>query len=404
MTSETFGRDASRRDFLKFAGIGIGTVVGGAALAACSSSGSNSGGSTGGTVTAGGTATGSTTAGVAAAAAAVAAVSKVPTFTPVGPAIDVKPLAGKTIMYLTLTLAVDIVQTWARAVEAAGAAAGVKIVKFDGKDQATEFVRGINQAISQKVDCLLIDSIPSMSLVAPIKAAKAAGVKVIILNERPANLGGPLNKDADAGVSQDYAGAAELELDWVIADSGGDASVAVFRLPNALAHTDMVNRIKTKAKAFPKLKIVGVEQVDASEWQTRLPVLTQTYLTRYPDLKYFIPLVDGMALPMVSGIQQAGKTGKVNISTFNATPSVMKLLKDNDTVGLDVGGPPTWEGWAYVDQALRVMAGAAPVDERIPLRSFDRSDIGSININGNQDDWYGTQAAIDGYKKLWGVS
>jgi ribose transport system substrate-binding protein len=341
---------------------------------------------------------------VAAATAALAAVSGVPAFTPVGPAINVKPLAGKTIMYLTLTLAVDIVQTWARGVEAAGAAAGLKVVTFDGKDQSTEFVRGVNQAINQKVDCLLIDSIPSMALQAPIKAARAAGVKVIILNERPPSLGGPLNKDVDGGVSQDYAGAAELEFDWVVSDSGGNATLAIFRLPNALAHDDMVARIQDKAKAFPGIKIAGVEQVDASAWQTRLPVLTQSYMTKNPDLKYFIPLVDGMVLPMVPAIKQAGKAGKVKISTFNGTPSVMKLLKANDTVGIDIGGPPTWEAWGYVDQALRVLAGSPPVDEKIPLRVFDASSISSIDINGNQDDWYGTQAAISGYKALWGVS
>jgi ribose transport system substrate-binding protein len=173
-------------------------------------------------------------------------------------------------------------------------------------------------------------------------------------------------------------------------------------MPNVAAHDAMVDRIEAKF-AGTGLKVVTIEEVAIPDWSSRLPTLTRTLLTQYPDLQYIVPLVDGMALNIVPALEQANKADQVKISTFNATPAVMKLMRDGSPVKADVGGANTWEGWAYVDQSLRLLTGAEPVEQNVPLRMFDTTNVDTIDVDGNEDDWYDTQKAIDGYKQLWGV-
>ena len=393
----------SRQEFLargaRVGGIALGVPALAGFLAACGDDDGGGSGSGGG----GGAASG---ADLSEVTAALDAARGIPKWTAPGPAIDVSSVQGQTVFYLPLLMGVPIVQTWWRGVQEASAAAGLKAVNFDPKGQSNEMVRGMEQAINQKVACIIIDSIESKALAEQIRQAKDAGIKVLVVNERNESKGGPALEEVDATVSLDYAGAGKLEADWVIDDSKGSAKVAVFKLPNAPAHDDMEEMIRGELSKYcpGECDVLTVEEVGAPEWATRLPVLTRSVLTKYPDLNYMIPVVDAMALSMVPAIKQAGAADKVKIATFNGTPAVEKLVAAGDVVGADVGGANMWEAWAYIDQALRVMTDMEPVDQKVPLRMIDTSNIGEIDINEpDQLSWYGTDAATTGYKELWGV-
>jgi ribose transport system substrate-binding protein len=392
----------SRQEFLtrgvKVGGVALGLPAFASVIAACGSDkaaapSNQSGGS-------------ASSSSLAEVKSALDAARGIPKFTAPGPAIDISGVAGKTVFYLPLLMGVPIVQTWWRGVQEASAAAGLKAVNFDPKGQSNEMVRGMEQAINQKVGCIIIDSIESKALAEQIRKAKAAGIKVLVVNERNESKGGPALAEVDGTVSLDYAGAGKLEADWVIDDSKGAAKVAVFKLPNAPAHDDMEETIRGELTKYcsGQCDVLTVEEVGAPEWATRLPVLARSVLTKFPDLNYMIPVVDAMALSMVPAIKQAGAADKVKIATFNGTPAVEKLVEAGDVVGADIGGANVWESWAYIDQALRVMTEMEPVDQKVPLRMIDRSNIGDIQIDEpDQRGWYGTDAAIAGYKQLWGV-
>jgi ABC-type sugar transport system substrate-binding protein len=114
--------------------------------------------------------------------------------------------------------------------------------------------------------------------------------------------------------------------------------------------------------------------------------------------------VDAMALNIVPTLRQRGKIGKVKISTYNGTAGVEQLVKSG-AVGTDIAGANIQESWAYVDQALRLLTGHPTVHEVIPNRLFDQKNIGTIDITeANQLHWFNITQAINGYKKLWGVS
>ena len=370
------------------------TVALGPAIASCSSS--SSGSSSGATVD---------QAALTKIKKDVDAARSIPAFVSPGPPIDISSARGKKIFYLPLLMGVPIVQTWWQGVQDAAKAAGLTAHNYDPQGQSNLIVAGMQQAINSGVDVIIVDSIASESISAQISQAVNKGIKVIVANERNDSAGGPADKKVSAGVSLDYIGAATLEADWVVADSGGTGSVAVFILPDEPAHLDMVNAIRTQfASVGSGMKVVSVQQVAAADWPTRLPTLTGALLSRYPDLNYIIPVVDAMSLNIVPTLRQRGKVGKVKISTYNGTAGVEQLVKTG-AVGTDIAGANIQESWAYVDQALRLLTGHPPVHEVIPNRLFDKSNIDTIDINEvNQLHWFNISEAIAAYKKLWGVS
>lgn len=345
--------------------------------------------------------------GIAELKAELDSFRRIPKFVPPGPAFDVSKAKGKTIFYLAITMNIPIVQTLWDGVQEAAKTAGAKAVNFDGKGQTALYVAGMQQAIARKVDCILIESIPSSVLAEPIRKAQKAGIKVVIINERNVSYGGPAIKTVDGAVTFDYAGAARLEADWVLVDSGGkNINCVIFRFPGYPAHHDMDDTIRARFKKFAVGGYkVHTEGVLSKDWVTRLPVLTRSLMTRDPTINYMIPVVDAQSLFIVPTLHQIGKADKVKISTFNGTPAVEELVKRHDVVGCDIGSGFVWEGWADVDQALRVLTGNPPArNETPPLRLFDRSNIDSIDLKAAEGTWYNTDAAKEGYKKLWGLA
>jgi ABC-type sugar transport system substrate-binding protein len=68
-----------------------------------------------------------------------------------------------------------------------------------------------------------------------------------------------------------------------------------------------------------------------------------------------------------------------------------------------VGLPNTWIGWAAVDQAIRLLAGEAPVDdEQIPVRTFTPSNAASLDLE-DPSSWYASFDFRDFYRELWSV-
>jgi ABC-type sugar transport system substrate-binding protein len=148
---------------------------------------------------------------------------------------------------------------------------------------------------------------------------------------------------------------------------------------------------------------VQVRDVPVARWTSDLPTLTGT-LVRDRNLKYLLPLYDGMVLNMLPAVHIANAENRVKIVSFNALPAILTSLKKRDVVAGDVGTSGQQLGWAMADQVLRILTKRKPVrDVRLPVRLFTRRNIGSINLKGSQASWYGSLDFKKAYKKLWGV-
>jgi len=344
-------------------------------------------------------------AGIAAAKKLVKQYEAPPNWAPPGKPFDASKAKGKSIWYVSLSLSIPFEQYMLQGIQQGAKSVGAKGVGFDGKFSAAEGARGIEQAIQSKASVIMVGGFEP-SLVGPaLDHARKAGIPVIMANVQDP---GPPRSDYPPAVTafatHSFSWPGRAEADFVTVDSNGKANV-LFMSTSDLPHITgpekdaFLNELK---RGCPGCN-VSVMNVPSGQWN-QLQTKTASYIRAHPDVTYIVPDFDGMVIFALPGVHSAGAQDKVKIVSFNATPSVMKALKNKDVVVAETGGPNLLQGWAFADQALRVAAGSKALpDIGVQDRLFTKDNINSINLAGQESTWYGHDDYAARYKKLWGV-
>ena len=332
----------------------------------------------------------------------VKAYKAVPTFVQPGPAIDASKARGKTIFIIPESSSIPFINTIDESIKRVAKLVGVKTTEYTNQAQPSQWAAGVNQAIAAKPDLIMLQGAPDPRVLQPqLAAAKKAGIPVLVTHFFEES--DPLPPNVTALVRVQFNQAARLEADYTIVDSGGKANVLIVtsnEVPIAKGMLAAMKQEFAKCGSGCKYTIVNVPIPD---WATKIQSEVQSALLRVPGINYVIPFVDGMAQFTAAGITAAGKTGKVKISTFNGTPFALKMIQDGNIVAMDAGENLDWLGWADMDQALRILVGAKPVQsEHTPLRIFDKSNVGQAGTPPKDSTGYGN-AYVAKYKALWGL-
>jgi ribose transport system substrate-binding protein len=323
-----------------------------------------------------------------------------------GPAVDGSVAKDKLIEYLELTMSIPFDVNIIKGFDDAAAAVGAKTFTFDAKSQASEFGRGVQQGIDRKADFIFIRSILPTLVKPQIEAAEKAGIPV---GEGGGVDVGPMPDDWPKNVrfnaTHCFKCAGKMMADFTIAHSDGKANVLIINPPDVPYIAEAT--VKGITEEFDRLcKTCKYQTVDepVARWKD-IFTLVQSVLRKNPKIDYVIPIYDAMALFAVPGIHAAGAQDRVKVVTFNGTPAVMEMLKKRDVVVADVGSAAESQGWGDFDQVLRVLSGQPPVDDiKVAMRTFDESNIDSIDLKAPESSWYdGTEDYKQKYKELWGV-
>jgi ribose transport system substrate-binding protein len=340
-----------------------------------------------------------------AAGALVDKYTAVPAFSAPGPAFDPSKARGKTVFVIPVSASVPFNTYVGKNVTTALQNFGIKTVYYSATGQVSQWVAGMNTAISQHVAAIdLIDIDPAV--VGPqIAQAKAAGIPVIVdhfLDTAHTNYAGYKNVAGIVGAPYNLAG--RLEAAWALKQTGGKGTFVMVQSPDSLSSTDVAIGIRAEmSKDCPKCHVVNVN-VPFNDWSTRMQTAVSSALTSNPDATYVLPVWDGMVQYILPAITAAGKTGKVHVSTYNADPFALQDLQKGNAVTMDLGESYSWLGYALADQTMRVMTGNTPVpDEKVPVRAFTTANVGDTGHPPAVNTGYGN-AYLNGYKKLWGLS
>jgi len=323
-----------------------------------------------------------------------------------GDPFDAKKAAGKTIFSIQENSTNPFTNTVVAGMKDVAGKVGVQIVDYPNQGQRTQWIQGIQQAISRKVDAIVL----SGGTIGPIYfkeqavAAERAGIPIITVVDRD------LTQDAQphtaARVSQPYAEAARLDADWIIKQTKCDANVLVLTTNEVIA-----GDIGSKAAQDEFDKYCGdgcktrFVNVPLSQWSTKIGTTTQTEVSSNQDLNYVFPLYDPMAQFVVPAIQLGGGITRVKVATYNGTPGILRMIQTGDTVEMIVGENETHLGYAAMDQAMRLMTGVDPIgdgDYGIPLRVFDDSNVDETGDPPGYGVGYGDQWR-DGFLEAWGL-
>lgn len=379
----------------------IGALIGtlGVVMAACGSGSSSATTTTAASTTS--TQASSSSAGVQQAQALLSKYTGDPAFDSPGPSIDTSKLAGKTIFSIPANSAVPFVNTVDQVMGTYAKKLGINYVDYTNQQQQAQWVQGINQAISSKANLIdLLAGIPPEQLAPQIEQAKAAGIPTIDTNERDPS---QATQAYVAGyVFAPFKLAGELMSAWAVAHTNGKANILVVTSNADISSQAVQNGINQEMSTIcPSCKVTAVN-VNPVDWATKLQTTVEGSLAGNPNINYILPVFDSMSLFVAPAIVAANKVGQVHIASFNGTPAIIDMIRTGNIVSMDVGENTSNVAAAGLDQAMRIMLGMAPGNEKINVRIIDKSNVSDFGVPAKSGVGYGN-AFLTGYAATWNV-
>jgi ribose transport system substrate-binding protein len=328
-------------------------------------------------------------------------------FDPPGAAFDASGAAGKTVWVIEI-LSIPFAQLNVQGAKEAFDKAGVNMMTFDGKGEVAETSRGIGQAIAQNADMILVASLPGQNFKPDFDRAQAAGIPIVMIeNHDPGGVSPDEPPGVVAELNQNHAQAGQIMADYTVADANGNGIDAMILWSSDAPGIGQpqLDGITNEVKRLVPDANLTVKDVLVAQWETQIPTVTQSALLSDPNLRYLLPLYDGMALFMLPAVHAASAQDRVKLVSFNTTPAVMQSMANNDVVVADCGTDPVRFGWTWADQCLRILTGNAPVpDIKLPIRLFTTQTVSSIDLSQPIQTWFGNVDFRSAYLNLWGLS
>jgi ribose transport system substrate-binding protein len=363
--------------------------------AACGSSSGNSATSTSG---------GSSSAGVAAAKALLNSYLGVPAFKAPGPAFDAKSASGKKVELISLTDQVAFNVYIEQAIESALATDGVQAKDFTDSGSVSEWVQGMDTAVSSKDNGVALIGIDPGQIGPQVIAAQNAGVKVVdgqytdISQTYPAPFTDMPRVDSEDVLDGELEGAS------AIINRKGAAHVLAVESTDSPDSTTMITGIQKIFAKDCKACTLSVVNVPIADWTTTGQSTVQSALTAHPNTNFVIPTFDAMVSTFVAAaINASGSASSYEIATADGSPAELKMLEQHDLVVTDVGVGYEWVGWMFADQILRALTGtqAAPTSTEVaPVRVFTSANVASTGTPPSVSAGYGN-GYLTGFPKLW---
>ncbi|ROO87193.1 monosaccharide ABC transporter substrate-binding protein (CUT2 family) [Actinocorallia herbida] len=358
------------------------------ATAACGSDGES------GTDTSGG-------AGGATSAAVETAMKTTGEFSVPDAKIDTSSLKGKTIYYVPLSQQVPAFSVTAQNLSEAAALVGMKVQVCNGGANPSQISACVDQAVGARAGAIIGDSFPYGMAQNSLDKAVAANVPVLITDQiRPEGTGDTTKVAYLPGAVTQQ----EVLAEWIAADSGGKAQVVISMLqdsPSAISYV--------KDYAMPKYEEVcagckvTINEVSAANFQ-RITPTTSAALLQNPNATYLQVEFEDFLQPSLDAVQQAGRSSAMKVAVSGATISGLGVLKGDGPVKAALALDFPYQGWASLDQAMRMMLGEKPQEYRTPVRLFTSANIDGIRLTAeaqSSGEWFGTPSYEEEFKALW---
>ncbi|CAN3702517.1 Ribose import binding protein RbsB [Microbacterium sp. MM2322] len=215
----------------------------------------------------------------------------------------------------------------------------------------------VDAVVASQPDALLIAPTDVSAMQAPIAAAEAAGIKVVLVDTTLEDPSGAVSQ-----VSSDNEGGGAAAFDAIKDANPGGGKVLVVSTDPGVSTTDArATGFEDAVKKDSTFESVGV-QYSHNEPSTAAEIVTAA-LQKDPDIVGIFAANLFAAEGSATGVQQAGKQGSVTIVGFDAGPAQVKALQAG-TVQALVAQEPATIGSDGVKQAIAALKGEA-TEEKI---------------------------------------
>jgi ribose transport system substrate-binding protein len=322
-----------------------------------------------------------------------------------GPTIGPKPIAGKRLAIIPCGLITEGCNRPARAATEAAKKIGWVPTVLDGQADTGKQLAAINAAVDAKYDAIVLILIDPTQVNEGVQRAIAAKIPVV-------TLGQPLYTDERKALSQipdishDWLKTGELIADYMISKSGGKVDALLLNNPETTVvqygqFTGTKGKL-TDPKACPDCKVT-VENFTIAQINSQPAQLAAAAVQRDPKINW-VWCFDFCLANVSNDLIARGLQGDVMGAGFDCNAQNLALIKDDKVQRVCIADPRDWEAWATVDTANRLMQGQPAVDQKIPVRLFDKSNVADLTPEDLKDGWQGGIDYKSFYAKMWGVN
>jgi len=285
--------------------------------------------------------------------------------------------AGKSVELIVGTKSDDFYVTMECGAEAEAAKLGVKLTVNGPADfSVSEQAPILNAVAVAKPDALIVAPTSATALDPELQRIQSEGVKLIFVDTDSSDTSLGLSR-----ITSNNLGGGKLAADSLAAAIGGKGTVAVINVMPGISTTDA--RIQgfdqEMAAKYPNIKVLPVQYDNDSAATAASQV--EGDITAHPDLSGVFATNVLSAQGAATGVDHAGKSGKVKVATFDADPQQMAALQSN-TIQLAIAQDPYLEGEDGVIQAANALTGK-PVTASIgtPLVAITRQNMNQPSVS-----------------------
>jgi ABC-type sugar transport system substrate-binding protein len=281
--------------------------------------------------------------------------------------------AGKNLELVVGTKSDDFYVTMECGAMAEANALGVHLTVTGPADfSASEQAPILNAVAASKPDALIVAPTDSQALNPEISRIAGEGVKVVFVDTTTSD-----PSVAVSHITSNNVQGGAIAADNLAAQIGGKGTVAVIDVNPGISTTDQrIQGFDQEIRAkYPNITVLST-QYDNDSTSTAASQV-EGDISAHPNLSGVFATNVLSAEGAATGVQHAGRSGKVKLATFDADPQQMQALHSN-TIQLAVAQSPYLEGQDGVQQAVDALTGkAVTANIGTPLEAITQQNMNS---------------------------
>jgi ABC-type sugar transport system substrate-binding protein len=279
--------------------------------------------------------------------------------------------AGKTLELVVGTKSDDFYVTMECGAEAEAKALGVNLTVTGPADfTPTEQAPILNAVAVSKPDALIVAPTDTSALNPELSRISSEGTKIVFVDTTTDD-----PSIAVSHITSNNVGGGELAAQDLAQQIGGKGTVAVIDVNPGISTTEArIQGFDEEMKAhYPGVTVLST-QYDQDSAATAASEAASD-ISAHPNLAGVFATNVLTAEGAATGVQHAGRAGKVKVATFDADPEQMQALQSN-AIQLAIAQSPYLEGEDGVQQAVNALTGK-PVTANIgtPLEAITRQNM-----------------------------
>jgi ribose transport system substrate-binding protein len=378
-------------------------------LAACSSSSSSSGGgggsaSSGSASDAGAASTPSSGASSSIVEQAKAAVAKAESTSQpwTGPTSAPTPVKGKKVACIRGQADNAADELWCQGVAAGAKAIGWSAITLDGQGTLSGQSSAILQAVSDKVDGIVLGGMDPTSLVSALSQAASNGVTVVEI-QGLADPGPAPKYHIFTTVTQSGPLIGQTAGDIAIADSNGTAKVVTINDPLYQIAREKTSGAVDQVKKCSGCSVLEMLNSPIAQVNTLFPTQMTALLQKYPGKVYYIAISDAYFDAGAASLRSVGisPSGQATFIGTDGSPAAYQRIKSGQYEIATIPPPEVEQGWQAIDELNRAFnkkpwSGYVP-----PIQVITKSNVGALITA--QGYYQPQNGYVQHYESIWGV-